>query len=1586
MFPSGISLGTLSNVTYALSNSTLSLSNAVYALSNSSLLKIGKSYFTCNVGIYNSNPQYTLDIIGDVNITGTFYKNGTEFKSSSGSGTTVSSAGSLLPNSNALYDLGSESLRWRNLYLSGNAISFGTGVTIDSTNWSYVLNYVVPPKQLSNPNPRVLFDGVAGDHSGFINAGSVYMFGRNDRGQLGLGDTTTRLVPTLVPNINNAVKIACGDGFTIVLLSDKSAVGFGTNTNGQLCQASLTSFSSAVVIPSLSNATNVTAGYSHVLYLLDTGIVVGAGSDAKGQLGDNATNTVTSTLVNMQIVYGTAKARAVSAGAYHSAVLLDNGSMYVCGDNTNGQLAADPAFVQFSSTPTQVSGGTGASNLVSIACGENHTLGVAYDGKVIGFGRNAEGQLGLGNTTARYTTPQVIITSATAGGNASGLSMSIDAGQNHSIVSMSNGDVFTWGQNDMGQLGVGQATTVATTPTQVIGISAFAVSAGRKHSLALRNTSVIYPNNQILAWGDNTWGQTGDGQLGAFTTIPSPTLAIRYLPNAITEAYNNKRGLMQSKGDALGYVDGDGTAYLCGPNGTGQLGNAFQVSQSNFGPCMIGNIQSAVCGNDFTVLLDTTGKVYTCGNNGFGQCGDGTTTTVNIPTQLSLSYSVVAIACGYYHTIMIDSAGKVYVFGYNPHGNLGDKSTTNRSTPTPLDLTYTVVAASAYGYTSAIIDSTGKLYTFGYNYYGQLGDGSNTDRNVPTPVSGTTKFVAVACGWIHLVALDASGRVYTCGNNGSGQLGTGDTVSRTTLTPLSLTYTVAAIASGENHVILIDTAGKVYTFGRNESGQLGDGGSTNRYTPYPLNLPYTVVAAACGYYNSMLMDSTGKIYTFGYNGFGQLGNGATTLARTPQLITDTIRTVTPKMLALGYGNHQVLRNRTKSPYSVPTTQVQIVGNNTYAQLGNGTTTIQLLPVTLSTTFPNNVTYTATSVTHSAAILSNGFIYLWGRNQSGQCGVTNTAINVTTPTQLVIINNALQCALGENYTLIRRSDDTVWGLGQFGTVNYGSTPSQINALTNIKLIAAGKSHAAAVDGGGILYLWGTSTDGQTATVNSTTPVAISTASFNGFPVDQVACGDKHTVIITKELYPRIFSVGTNLDGQLGVSTNFGTSTIITQFTRANLVNDITSNPIAVACGANHTAILLANGTVRVFGKVTFGTSTLSTWQAVQPFNYSFNILNISATASGIFLEYPDSKIKSFDTLFNITPIACGANHTVLLDSTGKVYTFGNNFYGQLGRGNTTSTNTPGTALSLSAVIVAVACGANHTVLLDSTGKVYTFGNNFYGELGIGNTTQSSSIQTITTATAISTYTTPSFINFTGQHRCYVDGIKWQDLLHTEGLIVCCNKNSYYMNGRKGGVVTINESLPIVTICKKEKDKSVFGVISFSTNYSASVLDRTLTVNDEAQLIEQGDKRVQVNAIGEGGIWIVNTAGEIEAGDYITSSYIPGYGMKQDEPYLCNYTVAKATMDCNFTKVMVQNYYNKTDDYGVNQYDQDGIALWEPETMQDDQGVITSRASQLYQLRYVDQDGTELTLEEYTAKKTDEQQVYIAAFIGCTYHCA
>jgi hypothetical protein len=244
-----------------------------------------------------------------------------------------------------------------------------------------------------------------------------------------------------------------------------------------------------------------------------------------------------------------------------------------------------------------------------------------------------------------------------------------------------------------------------------------------------------------------------------------------------------------------------------------------------------------------------------------------------------------------------------------------------------------------------------------------------------------------------------------------------------------------------------------------------------------------------------------------------------------------------------------------------------------------------------------------------------------------------------------------------------------------------------------------------------------------------------------------------------------------------------------------------------------------------------------------------------------------------------------------------------------------------------------------------------------------------------------------MNFTGQHRCLMNN---NTDITKEGLIVSATNN--IINVDNGITPTVNESLPYCVVTSTDYDKRVFGVISGKEDTSDN---RSYTSGNFVSVYQKentNEERLHINSVGEGGLWVCNKNGTLDGGDYIVSSSVVGYGMKQtlNEGLLANYTVAKITTDCPFslTKIVKQKLkvITSTDAEGntttVIDYDINGDVQYEDDL--DEQG----NQQMIYPLetRFLDANGNLLVDEaDYNTRLGNGESVYIACFVGCTYHC-
>ena len=247
----------------------------------------------------------------------------------------------------------------------------------------------------------------------------------------------------------------------------------------------------------------------------------------------------------------------------------------------------------------------------------------------------------------------------------------------------------------------------------------------------------------------------------------------------------------------------------------------------------------------------------------------------------------------------------------------------------------------------------------------------------------------------------------------------------------------------------------------------------------------------------------------------------------------------------------------------------------------------------------------------------------------------------------------------------------------------------------------------------------------------------------------------------------------------------------------------------------------------------------------------------------------------------------------------------------------------------------------------------------------------------------TSTSNAEMNFTGQHRCIID--KYLDISNVIGLIVY--SSGKYINIDNSLNPSINESLPLCNLTNIENDKRIFGVISNKEDNSSTRNYLNGRFGSFFQKTNINEARFFINSVGEGGIWVCNKNGSLENGDYISSSNILGYGQKQilHEDFLTKFTVAKITCDCSFNlnkvvKQKLKTYYDTSN----NQYiDYSNNQIQYINDLDSSNNIIYDY---IYNTRFVDLSGNLLIDEnDYNLRIANGENVYIACFVGCTYHC-
>ncbi len=333
------------------------------------------------------------------------------------------------------------------------------------------------------------------DHTLALTAdGTVYAWGYNDHGQLGDGSTTDRHAPILVAGLSDVTAIAGGggpiDGHSLALRADGSVWTWGRDDYGQLGLGDTQDRHTPTRITRLPPIVAIAAGDGHSLALALDGTVWAWGRDDYGQLGDGRT-TDRLTPVHVAAVGGDGNlggVMAIAAGAEHNLALRADGSAVAWGSNYNGQLGNGSTID--SSFPVLVSGLGGVTiTAIAAGAGADHSVALGQDGTVYAWGDNAGGELGNGTITGSRT-PKVV--------RGLGPATAIAAGYAHTLALLADGTVRAWGLDDRGQLGTtvnghcAYGNLCSTVPVQVDGLShAIAVGAGFGFSLALGDEAAL---------------------------------------------------------------------------------------------------------------------------------------------------------------------------------------------------------------------------------------------------------------------------------------------------------------------------------------------------------------------------------------------------------------------------------------------------------------------------------------------------------------------------------------------------------------------------------------------------------------------------------------------------------------------------------------------------------------------------------------------------------------------------------------------------------------------------------------------------------------------------------------------------------------------------------------------------------------------------------------------------------------------------------------------------------------------------------------------------------------------------------------
>ncbi len=721
-------------------------------------------------------------------------------------------------------------------------------------------------------------------------------------------------------------------------------------------------------------------------------------------------------------------------------------------------------------------------------------------------------------------------------------------------------------QSDLPKPGLVDADITAYPPANLTGDQAGVLAFAIQVAVGSDHTCALTADGGVKCWGDNHYGQLGDGTT-ANHTIPAGVSGLGSGVHAIASGLWHTCALTENGG-----------VKCWGDNRKGQLGDGTTTNRLT--PVDVSGLSDVMraitAGVYFTCAMTEQNEAKCWGDNSSGQLGDGTGIDRTTPVDVSgLNHDVQTIISGGHHACALTAAGGVKCWGNNQHGQIGDGTTNYPLTPVEVSGLNNGIRAIAAGiWHTCAVTYGGGAKCWGRNDNGQLGDATMIERRTPVDVSGLNSGVlAIEGGVLHTCALTEGGGVKCWGNNGYAQLGNGTwNQSTTPIDVLGLTHGMGAIAAGVWHTCALTEHGGVKCWGQNEDGQLGQGTTNSHTVPADVpeltnNIHYIASGGNTDFGNyrnshTCALTEGGGAKCWGSNWYGQLGDGTTTHSAAPIDVS-----------GLSSGTLAITAGSSHTCALTGAGGVKCWGNNSSGQLGDGTTTARTTPIDVSG-LSNGVRAVDAGEgayeSHTCALTESGGVKCWGANYFGQLGDA-TMIGRSTPVDVIGLSSGVRAiATGGYHTcaLTEAGGVKCWGQNHYGQLGDGTdsdrnTPGEVSGLNSgVRAIVAGDWHSCALTDSGEVQCWG----GDSRFL----PMVVSGLSSG---VLAIAAGGRHTCALTEIGGAKCW--GRNESGQLGDGTTAYSAQPVDVF-------GLSSGVLVISGGARHTCALTTNGPVRCWG--------------------------------------------------------------------------------------------------------------------------------------------------------------------------------------------------------------------------------------------------------------------------------------------------------------------------------------------------------------------------------------------------------------------
>jgi len=600
---------------------------------------------------------------------------------------------------------------------------------------------------------------------------------------------------------------------------------------------------------------------------------------------------------------------------------------------------------------------------------------------------------------------------------------------------------------------------------------------------------------------------------------------------------------------------------------------------------------------------------------------------------------------------------------------------------------------SSGGSHTCALRTDGTIWCWGGDTFGQLGNGAGLTDNQHVPIqesTAATDWVMVNAGDQHTCAVKTNGTLWCWGSANDGRLGNGAAFGNQETPSQESTAATnwAAVEAGNRHTCAIKTNGTLWCWGLDNWGQLGNGADGAQTSPDQESTAATDWATVSGGQEFTCATKTnGTLWCWGVDSFGKLGNGADG----NQISPDQESTAATDWTKVDAGDNHACATKTNGT-------LWCWGWDSSGQLGNGADGNQISPDQESTSATDwAAVWTANN--HTCATKTNGTLWCWGPDTNGELGNGADGSQISPDQESTSATDWKAMTGGSSHSCAVKTNGTVWcwganfagQLGNSGRTGLSLSPVQEGTTAaNWKETATGRDHSCAVKTDGTLWCWGRDNSLQlgdgAGSTNQPTPVQEATAATDW---KTVTAGLFHTC--ATKTNNTLWCWGEDGDGQLGNGAVTGQQHTPSQESTA------ATDWAVVDAGGQHTCAVKANGTLWCWG-----------FDGNQELGNSWGV-------SGDQI----SPYQEFTAATDWSTVSAGVWYTCAVKTTGTLWCWGDDVNDQLGNGATSGQqDVPVQEATVATDWKTVAAGEWHTCAIKTNGTLWCWGLDGDGQIGDG----------------------------------------------------------------------------------------------------------------------------------------------------------------------------------------------------------------------------------------------------------------------------